>query len=420
MAFLRQPDARSALGEPLFRRYFVAACQSTLGVWITRFLLGWIAWDLTETALWVGITSACMLFPAIVLSPLFGVLSDRINPRDGMLGTLAGQGVVAILAAGAMTGDGLSLDGLVALALAVGAISAAHHPLRLALIPRLVARERLPSAIGLSAVVFNTSRIIGPALTGVMIVRTSAALMFLVAGVLFAAAFVTLLRVRIPRPSDAPHGEGMLAQLVEGFRFAATHAGIRFVLTLALVNGLWGRAVIELLPALSGKLLAGTPTTLAALTAAAGAGSIAGGLLLTRQKDNEARLARLVLISLASAAAVLLPIRWADSLWLLVPMIGYLSLATTMAGIGSQALAQFVVHDALRGRVMSLWTMLSMGAPALGGFLLGALADRVGFVSTLVTGALLCLSVVAVLWRQARRLAFATDAADKTDCSGHH
>lgn len=400
----RLPE-HSAFAQPLFRRYFAAACLSTLGTWITRFLLGWSAWELTHAALWVGIASALMLLPTFVLSPLFGVISDRISPRDGMLVTLSGQALLAALAALAMFAQWFSLGWLLGLALAVGAVTAAHHPLRLALIPRLVPRDALPGAIGISAILFNLSRILGPAAAGWLLAHADATLAFAVSALLFTGAVAALLLVRgitvVHHAGDAP----MLEQLRAGLRFARTEPAIRLVLLFTLVNGLLGRTVIELLPAVAGKLLDGSPHTLAVLTGSAGAGSIVGGLLLTRHRGEAEMLTPMVLGSLFGAALVLLPVPWATSLWALAAVVLLLSLATTMAGTGSQALAQLTVTDEYRGRVLSLWTVVTMGAPALGGFAMGALADALGFVPVLVAAALLAMLAVAGLRRPARHLA---------------
>lgn len=395
--------SHSALHEPLFRRYFVAACQAALGTWVVRFLLGWLAWDLTHSALWVGAVSACMLLPSIILSPLFGVLSDRISPRNGMLGTLSAQAVVALLTAAVMAAGWFSLPWLVALTLAAGAISAAHHPLRLALIPQLVSRRSLASAIGLSAIMFNLSRIVGPAIAGVFIAQFSSAAAFLLAALLFAGAFIALLRVHAADRARSTDNASVMAQLVEGLRFAANNAPVRLTLLFTCVNGLLGRAVLELLPAISGQLLSGDAGMLAVLMAVAGVGSILGGALLARQNDNEGTLTRLVLFSLAGSTLVLLLVRWATTPWLLAPIVAYLSFATTMVGVGSQALAQLAVQEEFRGRVMSLWIMLSMGAPAIGGFALGAIADRIGFGATLIGAVPFALLLVGYLWRQVRR-----------------
>ncbi len=389
----------SALREPQYRRYFVSSCLSTLGIWITRFLIGWMAWDQTHAALWVGIASACLLFPAIVLSPVFGVLSDRISPRSGLLVTLLSQAVITAIAAGIVVSGNFSLTWLTVLALAAGVISAAHHPLRLALVPRLVSRSVLPSAIGLSAIIFNMSRVLGPALTGLILKYASASVAFLLASLLFTAGFVALLRIRVLSQSVGAGGAGMMTQLMDGLRFAFADPAIRFILSLTLINGLLGRAVIELLPAMAGKLLDGSPNSLATLMAAAGIGSILGGLWVARQGDNEKAMARLILLSLCGSACVLIPIYWISSIWLLTLVIVYLSFTATIAGIGSQTLAQWVVQDVFRGRIMSLWTVLSMGAPALGVFVMGALVDSVGFGFTLIGFALVALVATGSLWR---------------------
>ncbi|WP_317930095.1 MFS transporter [Halioxenophilus sp. WMMB6] len=396
MPFALQPN--SALREPLYRRYFIATSQSTLATWMLRFPLGWMAWELTHSAFWVGVFGACLLLPAIVLAPVFGVVSDRINPRNGLLFTLGSHALIAALTAVGLFNNWLELFGLLSSALIIGLITAAHQPLRLAFIPRLVTRERLPSAIGISAIVYNTSRIVGPAIAGVIIAHSSAAVAIAVSALLFLGAVTALLRVHLLPLANGAGGQGVWAQMVEGLRFAKGNSAIRLILTLTMVNGLLGRSVLELLPAITGKLLAGGATQLAWLTGAAGAGSILGGLLLTRQSDQETALLRWVLVSLTASSLMLLPLRWLVSPWLLTFMVGLLSLSTTMAGIGSQALAQLSVVEQFRGRVMSLWTMMTMGAPAVGGFLLGALADLVGFIATLAGLGGVALLVVLRLW----------------------
>ena len=286
----------------------------------------------------------------------------------------------------------------------MGSVTAAHQPLRLALIPRLVERDALPSAIGISAITFNLSRILGPAAAGWLLLHASPATAFACAAALFAGALSALLRVHsIGIAGDAGQGS-VLAQLAEGLRFARDHPTIRLILAVTLVNGLLGRTVIELLPALSGKLLDGAATTLALLTACAGAGSVLGGFLLTRHRSDEAALLHMMLYSLLGATLVLLPLHWANGLWAIAGIALLLSMATTMAGAGSQALAQLTVSDQYRGRVLSIWTVFTMGAPAIGSLVMGALADLFGFVAVVTGFATLALLCVGSLWRQRREL----------------
>ncbi|MEQ9396327.1 MFS transporter [Haliea sp.] len=389
----------SALAEPAFRRYFWSSCLSTLATWVLRFLLGWSAWALTGTATWVGIVSAAMLLPTFLLSPVFGVVSDRINPRNGMLATLLGQGLVAAAAGSAELLGVFGLGPLLFLATVGGAITAAHQPLRLALLPRLVSRGVLPGAIGVSAVVFNSSRILGPALGGWLLSRASAGSAYLVAAGLFAAGLLLLARIRLAPRAAAPAGSTLLEEMVAGLRFVHSHRGIRVILGFTLLNGLLGRTVIELLPAISGKLLAGNASTLATLTATAGAGAILGGLLVARRRNAGDGLLRLVVWSQIAGSLSLLPIAWAANTLRLGVIIFVLSMAMTIAGIGSQALAQLSTPDTFRGRVMSLWVMVTMGAPALGALALGPAADRLGFPPILLAAALLVAAASVWLYR---------------------
>jgi MFS family permease len=391
---------RSAFDEAAFRRYFPASCCATLGSWMARFLLGWGAWDLTGSASWVGLVAAAMLLPTFLLSPIFGIVSDRINPRDGLVTTVALFAVICACAGIACLLDAFSLPWLLCLSAAVGTVTSAHTPIRLALIPLLVSREALPSAIGYSAMTFNASRILGPALAAWMLSVTNTGWTYLAAMALCLAALLFLLRVARPDRKTLWLRDTLKRELGAGLRYARDQAGIRLVFSFTLVNGLLGRTVIELLPALSGQLLGGDSRVLAILTAAAGAGSIAGGLIVSRQAGREERLLRLVMLCLLASAVILLSVRWLDGLAAVGALVLCLSLVTTMVGTCTQALAQLLVAEEYRGRVLSLWTVLAMGAPSLGTLAMGAAAELLGFRAVMSMAAVLGLTALVALYRR--------------------
>lgn len=335
--------------------------------------------------------------PALVLSPLFGVLADRINPRNGLLVTVGLQGILAAITALIHALDALVLQSLAVLALAFGAVTSAHTPIRLAMLPRLVERGALPSAIGYSAMVFNSSRILGPALGAWMLTVSSVTMVFAASAIFMGLAVLLLLRVRgLTEIAGSQESPALLAQLREGVRYAAGHTDLRLVFTLTLASGLLGRTFIELLPAVSGALLDGDATTLAVLTAGAGAGSILGGLIVSRQGGRTRQLYRLVLSGLSLAALVLLSMGLWGPLPVVALAVGCVSLATTVVGTGNQALTQLMIDESYRGRVMSLWTVVAMGTPAVGAVLLGTLADRVGFVAAMALPAIAVLVLVMI------------------------
>lgn len=395
---------QSALSVPVFRRYFPASCLSTFGGWIVRFLLGWSAWELTHSALWVGVVAGLMLAPSFLLSPVFGIVSDRTNPRNGLIVTVFLQALIACAGGVANLLGWYSLPCLLCLATLLGAVSSAHTPIRLALIPLLVPRAALPSAVGFSAIIFNSSRILGPAAAAWLTTQVSVASTFFVAVVLFAAALPLLFSVSNLPERTQRESTSLSEQFTAGVHYVRCHSGIRLVFGYTLLNALLGRTVIELLPALSGQLLGGDAATLATLTATAGAGSLLGGVIMSRQRSDERRILRLLTLCLAAGAICLISVIWLEGFVALCAVIMCVSMMTTLVGIGSQILVQLLVVDGYRGRVMSLWALVSMGAPALGVLVMGCLVDMLGFPSVLPGFSLLCLAGVTLLYRRRGRL----------------
>lgn len=354
-----------------------------------RFLLGWSAWDLTLSASWVGVTAALMLAPALVLSPWFGILSDRINPRHGLVASMVVHGVIALGGAVALWANTFGIPILLSLALAMGVVTSGHSPMRLALIPLLVERAALPSAVGLSATTFNIARILGPALGAALIAGSGPGLAFMLATLMFVIAAVILLKlhgigVREPRPR-----EPFVQQFAAGLRYVRGEPAIQLIFAFTVLNGVLGRTVVELLPAFAGGFLGGGSRELATLTASAGLGSIVGGLILTRQQADTERLLNLVAGAIAGAALLILGLFLGSDLYRLGALIFALSLVTTIAGTGCQTIIQLSLLESYRGRVLSLWTLLAMGAPALGSACLGMLTDIFGYtaVFTVTAGA---------------------------------
>jgi len=241
---------RSALSDPRFRQYYPVSWFSSLGAWLLRFLLGWSAWDLTHSATWVGITGALMLAPALLLSPWFGILSDRVNPRQGLRLSMLIHSTIALV--GAITTwlawyDRFALAGL---ATALGIATSLHSPMRLAMVPLLVPRAALPSAVGYSTMSFNVARMIGPAIGAALVAQTETAFAWLVSMLLFITSFAGLSRLSVVRDAVPEAPTSYWIQLSDGFRHLIRQADLKLLLLFTALNGVLGRTIIELLPAL--------------------------------------------------------------------------------------------------------------------------------------------------------------------------
>jgi len=367
-----------------------------------RFLLGWNAWELTQSALWVGIVSALMLAPALILSPYFGVQSDRINPRHGLMWSMLIHGAIALSGALASYLGILNVAVLLILATALGSVSAMHSPMRLALVPMLVPREALPSAVGLTAMSFNIARILGPAICAAVIARAGAAWAWMIPVFIFATSGLILNSLGgVGARQKRAHGS-VNSEFIDGLRYALSMAPLVTILSLTLVNGFLGRSFIELLPAVSGRLIDGGPGELAWLTAAAGSGAVLGGLIMSRMKADVRYLFNLSLAAMFFAACLLSNLVWVAQLPSLFILVGLLSLSTTLAGTACQTLAQLIIDPQYHGRVMSLWSMTMMAAPALGAATHGAVAEWLGFVVAFALAAV--VGVLGLAGLHARRL----------------
>lgn len=366
-----------------------------------RFLLGWNAWILTESALWVGITGALMLAPALLFSPYFGVQSDRVNPRHGLMLSMLIHGAIAITGAVTTLLGAFTLLTLLLLAGALGSVSAMHSPMRLALVPLLVPRAALPSAVGLTAMSFNIARILGPVICAAVIAQYDVALAWGIAAVIFAVAGIILSALRGVGTRQQYARDSVSREFFDGVHYVLKTPAILLILASTSINGFLGRSFIELLPAVSGRLIQGGATELAWITAAAGSGAVLGGFVMTRQRADVTQLFSLIMAALLFAAALLLSLILLSELPSLAAMVGMLSFFTTLAGTGCQTLAQLVVDKQYHGRVMSLWSMTMMAAPAFGAATHGALAEWQGFVVAFAVAAI--FGAVGVSGLYARR-----------------
>ena len=266
------------------------------------------------------------------------------------------------------------------------------------MIPRLVERELFTSALGMTSVAFNTARILGPAIGGVIIAQWGVAAAFLVGAlgyVPFLALFATVtLR---ERPPPASERRSVLRELCDGARYALALPLAMPVLLVTAVNGFVGRGFFEILPVIAGRILDAGAGGLAALTSAGGGGAILAGLVVSRVSAHEGLLVRLLVGVLVVTSAVVAVAGSVPELPLACALTAVAGFTTSFAGITTQTLLQMATDDAHRGRVMSFWTVVSFGAPSLGAMAIGALGGALGVAPGLAMIGLAGLAATAAL-----------------------
>ena len=371
----------SALSFRDFRIYLGGNLFASNALWMQRVTIGWIAWDLTSSAAFVGFVAFANFAPSMIAGPLFGVLIDRVRVKQAALIT---QSLSFVIALGFYVFFVFGvLDELVILLLSAfsGLIVSAHSPIRMSLAPRLVDRASVSSVITLGAINFNLARLTGPAVGGWLIAfwGVSAALFIQVLCYLPFLFAISLLQPR-ERSSSETSKEAFLNALKSGIRHVLKSPLICQALLITALYSFLIRGALELLPVIADGLFSKGATGLGLLTSCAGFGALLAGMAKALLPNQIAgAIPKYVLVSVLFGIAMVSLVGLSNSWMLTLLCISYLGFAGTLSGISLQTAIQIELEDNFRGRVMSLWTMAGIGGSAAGAIALGALTDYLGF-----------------------------------------
>lgn len=390
-----------ALKNPNYGLYTAGSSVSLVGTWMQRVAVGWLAWQLTESAAWLGALAFAELFPTLVIAPLAGAMADRL---DRLKVLRFGQTLMLLqsLALCLLTWTGvMTIWWLLALTVLLGIVVAFNQPNRLALIPSLVTRDDLSAAVAINAVIFNSARFIGPAIAGVAIVTVGVAAAF-AANVLATGLFIlALFRISVPGGRESTPRElgGFLAGIGEGLAYAWRHGAIAPLLLLLAAVSVFTRPFVELLPGFAEAVFASGAQGLALMTSTIGLGAMVAGLWLAG-RDPARPLVPLALGSPLLGAIALFAFVLSPGLALALPALFFVGVAMVTGGIATQTLLQFAVAGALRGRVMSLYGLIFRAGPGLGALVMGAFSEVFGLRLPVAAGALLTVLAWALVWRR--------------------
>jgi len=389
-------NAPSFFSERNYLTYAAGSLFATQSVWILRMTLGWMMWQLTGSETWVGLLAFLMFFPVVLVGPLFGVLVDRIDRRRAAVGISVLSSALAFGLA-ALVREGLAGPAaLLAFALVVGVVNSAYQAVRLSLVPELVTPPNLPRAVAMNAIIFNSARFIGPMIAGALINLQGSATALAVVGACYLPLTLMLLCLRLDERQrragrDRP---GFLADLAAGLAHARREGDIARLMLVICCAAVFGRGLLEILPGLADGHYGRGVEALAALTSAAGLGSITASLTLSLLPAAR-MLPALRLAGIASGVLLVL-FGFSRGFESGLVIIAALSCCATVCGVTTQALIQMALDSRYRGRVMSLWGALNVGGGAVGGLLFGLLTEYGGYgLSLMLPG----LATVLLTWR---------------------
>jgi predicted MFS family arabinose efflux permease len=360
---------------------------SLIGWWLSRVAVGWLTWTLTHSGAWLGLISLADFLPVLFLAPFAGVLADRRDRVRTIRLTQWVGCVQASLLAILVVSDAMTIEILFALVLMLGIASGVAQPSRLALIPTLVDRESLASALAVNSVIFNLARFIGPALAGIMIAEIGIAAAFAANAASYIAFQISLMNLRGLPPQPAVARQNVLRASVEAFSYACRHSGIGPMLLLFLVTTIGTRGFIELFPGFADRVFGRGPQGLAMLTSTVGLGAICGASWMVLRSAITG-LANVVLVCTLIMSLAILAFTATDAFYLALPCVFVAGAMMTITGTGAQTLIQAAVDARMSGRVMALYGLIFRAGPAVGAVLMGALSEYLGLRLALALGAI--------------------------------
>jgi MFS family permease len=399
-----------AFADRNFRIYSIGSILSWLSFFVQMVAISWTTWELTHSTAWLAAIAALDILPNLIFLPLGGVLADRFD-RFRMLVAAYGAALLHVVALTILSYTGtLTIVFLATLSFLHGLIHSFSIPASYGLMPRFVARKRLPSAIAVSSAYTQFAIFAGPALAGWIILHFGVTAAFASNVLGYLIYFVALTFLRTPENYVRPEASGrsVLGDLVDGVRYLIGHRGILALLVLMLTGEVVSVAVYQMLPAISDQMLGSGVQGMSSLMSAAGLGATLSALWLAhggvRLANSDSVLWAFLAFMLAVAALM-----FADHLIVAIAVMLAFGFSGEMRRTGTVSLLQMSVPDNQRGRVMSTQFMLQRVAGGIGMVLIGAAAEGHGLRLPILVAVALALTVwcVTFLYRKRISAAFA-------------
>ena len=361
----------------------------------------WMTWELTQSPLYLGYLGLAQGAPLVVFQLLAGVLADRTSRLRLLLGTTIMTSATLIIAF-TLTALGLvRVPHLLVLAALSSTFRAFDEPSRMSLVPQLVDRARLPNAIALGSIPWQTGRMIGPSITGILIAAFGGTTGFGLAALASCAALALYSRIQVREDIKPGDGRDMLSQLIEGLRFVGNNFVFASLISLALFNALFGLSYITLLPVYADKYFGTGSTGYGLLSAAHGAGSMIGTLIIATAALRVLRPGLVMLTAATCMGLALVLFSRSPGMGFAIPMLALVGFFSTFYLTHVTTIIQQQVPDHLRGRVLSLYSLCWNLLP-LGGLLAGAMAAAVDARFAVLIGGIMVAANALVLFTSRR------------------
>ncbi|MER6912487.1 MFS transporter [Streptomyces sp. NPDC000594] len=377
-----------------YRLFAAGALISNTGTWMQRIAQDWLVLTLTGSASAVGITIALQFLPMLLFGLYGGVLADRLPKRRLLLATQAAMALTGLaLAVLTLTGQ-VQLWHVYVTAFLLGLVTVVDNPARQIFVSEMVGRDQLPNAVSLNSANFQSARLVGPAVAGVLITAVGSGYAFLFNGLSFLAPIAALLLIRPAELTPTERPPRAKGQLREGLRYVSTHPELIWPIVLVGFVGTFGFNFPIWLTAFVHDVYDSGAETYGLLNTLMAVGSLVGALLAAKRGTSRLRI--LVGAALLFGALEVLA-AFAPGFWLFALLMVLVGMFGLTVNVTANSSVQTATDPAMRGRVMSLFMMVFVGGTPIGGPVFGWLTDVYGPRVSLALGGLISLTAALVV-----------------------
>jgi len=374
-----------------YRLFFGGQSISLIGTWMQRLAMPWLVYHITGSAFLLGVISFAGQIPTFLLAPFAGVITDRFSRYKVLLITqiisLVQAFVLAILA---LTGA-IELWHIVGLSILLGCVNAFDVPSRQSFVLEMVEKkEDLGNAIALNSMMFNSARIIGPSIAGLILATAGEGICFLINAISYIFVIISLLMMNV-RSREIPKRENhMFKEIREGLNYTFGYAPIKHLIILLGIVSLMGSMYQVLMPVFAKEVLHGGSETFGFLMGAAGLGALLGAVYLA-SRESLIKLGRLIPAAAALFGTGLIIMSFLKIFPVTLILMVLVGLGMMLHTASSNTIIQTITDDDKRGRVMGFYTMAIMGTAPFGSLIAGFLAKTIGTPETILVGGVSCV-----------------------------
>ncbi len=388
-----------ALAKPRVRIYAIGHGFSVIGSWVQATALSWLVYRLTGSVFMLGVMGFLLQIPFLLLGPFTGRLVDRMPKLPLLIGIDVALSVLSLTSATMAWLDVRNVWLYLAIAVLHGSLNAFEMPTRQSLLAHIVEeRSLMPSALGVSATLFNGGRMIGPAIAALALHYLSEGWCFLFNGLSNIGIILALLAMKIP-PEDMSQSKarvqpGAWSSLETLWALPA----VRVLVPLMAVAGIFGVPYIHLMPSIASTFFGASASTFGFMMSAAGLGALVAAFWLSMQRGTDSQRALIAWAPLVLGVALTL---FAVSRWMPLSLLLLATIGASLMCCANSAnvLLQQSVPDEWRGRAIGLYAMSFQGVAPLGTLLAGSLASRIGLAATLSINGLIIIAAAILVRR---------------------